>query len=109
MIRPTPVQRAKAATLLDREMVAGLISSYATGCAVVWSAGRVLYRLGITGHTRQPPGLKRRARRLLEELAAAGLLMHKPGVLAQSADGSKEVGYVRAPAALDGEPDPRVP
>ena len=104
MRRPTPQQQAKAAELLTRQSVAELITTYRHPQNFTWSAGRVLYRLGITNHREFPPDLRRRARKILEDLEAEGVLVRKSG-WARTLDGAADIKFVAASptAANSGE------
>jgi len=80
--------------MLSRERVLDLITRHRDAC-MVWSATRVLYRLGITGKRSPPSELLRRARRILEGLCEEGYLRPKPQV-AQVPSGNKELAFLPA-------------
>jgi hypothetical protein len=90
-----PAVRRRADDVLNKERVAALIGSYEPKAPVVWSASRVLQGLKVAGRRRPPATLKRRARRILEALAAEGVLLPKAAP-ALNPDGSSEVAYVLA-------------
>ena len=85
--------RQRADASLNKERVVDLIRNYEGKAPVVWSAARVLQRLKVVGRRRPPPLLKRRARRILEALAAEGVLEPKAAP-ALNPDGSSEVAYM---------------
>ena len=96
MKRATPGQ-AERSQILNREAVLMLLLSYKPDRHVTWSGSRVLYRLKISKSKDAPADIKRRANRILADLASEGVLKLKGTIMSRCAGSIfTETGYVRS-------------
>lgn len=98
MKQSPPAVRERCDEMLNRDAVLRVLRTYKPDEHVVWSASRLLYRMNISRSKIARPDVKRRARRILEALAAEGVLVPKGYARIRFPGGmTGEVGYVRTP------------